>query len=254
MAGSAKSSPDRRGHVRFAARDLSGLRAARVKYGQEIRVIDLSAGGVYFETPGRLTPESTIVLEFSGPTSTTLVPSRVVRCESVATTVFGTRSEGACAFRRLLRLREIVTGATDADKAETADGSDSTNAWLPIVAKFRDGRLAHGFTPDFSPTRTYLHVSTAPRAEQQFVELSELDAVFFLHDSSTPPREELVARDGASYGRKVALRLPSGEEIIGSTLNYSRSTSGVFIHPLESDFGVARVFVTPTGIRHVKFL
>jgi hypothetical protein len=252
MAGSGTSSPDRRGYVRFAARDLSGLRAARVKYGQEIRVIDLSAGGVYFETPGQLTPESTIVLEFAGPTGTTLIPSRVVRCQSVTTTVFGTRSEGACAFRRLLRLREIVTGATAADTAQ--DGSDPANAWLPIVAKFRDGRVAHGFTSDFSPGRTYLHVSTAPRAEPQFVEMSELDAVFFLHDSNVPSREELVAREGAHLGRRVAVRLPSGEELIGSTLNDSRNTSGVFIHPVESAFGVARVFVTPTGIRYVKFL
>jgi len=29
----------------------------------------------------------------------------------------------------------------------------------------------------------------------------------------------------------------------GSTLNYSRHASGIFLYPFDSDFGVARVFV-----------
>ena len=70
MATSRASSTDRRVHPRFAASELRGLHAARVKYGQDISVIDLSSGGVWFETTGPLTPESTIVLEFLGPANT----------------------------------------------------------------------------------------------------------------------------------------------------------------------------------------
>jgi hypothetical protein len=70
-------------------------------------------------------------------------------------------------------------------------------------------------------------------------------------------REPLDSARGTSatpYGRRVALALPSGEELAGSTLNYSRQSSGVFVYPVENDFGVARVFVTQNGIRNLRFL
>ena len=48
------------------ASELRDLRTARVKYGQEVSIIDLSEGGVMLETTGELKPASTIVLEFAG--------------------------------------------------------------------------------------------------------------------------------------------------------------------------------------------
>jgi hypothetical protein len=246
---------ERRNHVRFAASELNGLQGARVKYGHDIEVIDLSASGVLFETAAPLTQASTIVLEFSGPTKTVLIPSRVLRCQSVATIDYRKRSKGACAFKRPLALKDLVTGTTPARRDTPSSLDESVGTSHAIVGKYRDGRLISGYTSDFSPSKTYMHVSRTPSAtEKQLVELTELEALFFMRDSRDTGDVQGAPGTDGTYGRKVALLLPNGEELTGSTLNYSRHTSGVFMYPFESDFGVARVFVTQSGIRNLRLL
>ena len=255
MATSRASSIERRVHPRFAARELRGLHAARVKYGQDITVINLSAGGVSFETAAQLTANATLVLEFLGPGNASLIPSRVLRCQTLPAFNRGTRTKGACSFKRLLRLKDLVTGTTLSLDAELH--IDDVGSWHSVVGKYRDGRLVHGYTSDFSPVKSYMHVSPTPSSkEAQSVSLSELDALFFLRDAAPEDGGDAqTARESAApYGRRVALVLPSGEELFGSTLNYSRNGNGFFIHPSENDFGVARVFVTPGGIRNLRFL
>lgn len=44
-----------RAHPRLRASELPGLKTIRIKYGQDVDVIDLSAGGVRFETTFPLT-------------------------------------------------------------------------------------------------------------------------------------------------------------------------------------------------------
>ena len=254
MATSRASSIERRVHPRFAARELRGLHVARVKYGQDITIINLSAGGVSFETAAQLTANATLVLEFLGPANASLIPSRVLRCQRPPAFESAARARGACAFRRLLRLKDLVTGTTLPFDELSLEG---TASWQEVVGKCRDGRLVRGYTRDFSPLRTYLHVSPAPAAkESQFVSLNDLDALFIMRDPAPADGGDAVmAREsGTPYGRKVALVLPSGEDLVGSTLNYSRDGNGFFIHPSDNDFGVARVFVTQRGIRSVRFL
>jgi hypothetical protein len=249
------SAADRREHVRFAARELNGLRSARVKYGETIDVIDLSAGGVLFETATPLTHEATIVLEFSGPTKTVLIPSRVVRCQSLRKPDYSVRSQGACVFRRPLGLKDLVVGSTPQD-AGGANDDGAAGTWQPVIGKYRDGRLINGYTSDFSPSKPSLHVAPAPSAKDaSFLELTELDALFFLRDGGGDDVSTTdESREAAPHGRKVAFVLPSGELLTGSTLNYSRHSSGVFVYPVERDFGVSRVFVTHSGIRNLRLL
>jgi hypothetical protein len=57
-----------------------------------------------------------------------------------------------------------------------------------------------------------------------------------------------------ALGRKVAIPLPNGKEIIGSARNYSRSSSGFFVESLDEDSGTLRVFVTAAGVRSVRFV
>jgi hypothetical protein len=233
---------ERRGHLRFAARELNGLRGARVKYGQAIDVIDLSAGGVLFETAALLTHEATIVLEFSSSTKTVLIPSRVVRCRNLRRADYSVTSQGACAFKRPLALKDLVIGTPEAPTALSQ----------PVIMKCRDGRIVSGYTSDFSTAKSHVHLSPSrsTAATDRFA-LSELDAIFFLRDGA-----DTNDADGrtAPHGRKVALVLPSGEELTGSTLNYRRDSSGVFVYPFERDFGVDRIFVTPHGIHQLRLL
>jgi hypothetical protein len=255
MATSRASSTDRREHPRFTALALRGLQGARVKYGQDITVLNLSAGGVWFETTGKLSPDSTIVLEFLGPANSALIPSRVLRCQTVPSIERTARIKGACAFKRLLRLKDLVTGTTLPIDAELS--IDDAGQWQAVVGKYRDGRLIHGYTSDFSPSKSHLRIAPArsPK-EAQSVAVSELDALFFMQDAVPAGVGDaaIVRESAAPYGRKVAMILPSGEELVGSTLNYRRDGNGFFIHPSDGDFGVARVFVTPSGIRTLRFL
>jgi hypothetical protein len=242
------------------ASELRGLRTARVKYGQEVSVIDLSEGGVLFETTGELKPDSTIVLEFAGASRTYLVPSRVLRCHDLGTFDNNPRLEGACAFRRPLPIEDLVGAALEPERAMpnalTTDAS-SWAGWQHVVGKYRDGRTVRGYTNDFSPMKPYLHVSPTPFADEtKFVSLIHLDALFFLPDPNTPGHEweALEQTASATRGRRVAMTLPNGKEMIGTTLTYSREGSGFFVRPLDRHAGPTRVFVTQSGIRSIRFL
>lgn len=243
-----------RAHRRFRANELRGLRAARVKYGQEVSVIDLSEGGVLFETDGELRPDSTIVLEFLGATRTFLVPSRVVRCRSLESMDNRARSSGACAFRRPLPIDDLV-GASSPSAAAPALAYPSNDAgWQQVIGRFRDGRFVRGYTNDFSPKKPYLHVSVAPGSEQaQFVSVVQLDALFFMRDTESTATHN-AAETSSVHGRRVALSLPNGDEMIGATLNYKFNGGGFFVHPLDGGHETARVFVTQSGVRSVRFL
>ena len=255
MATTTFPASERRGHVRFAACELNGLRGARVKYGQTIDVIDLSAGGVLFETTAPLSHDATLVLEFSGPTKSVLIPSSVVRCHSINGPGNASRTQGACAFKRPLVLKDLVTGA-EIDLTTPSTHEDETEiGWQPVIGKYRDGRLISGYTNDFSPSKTHLHVSSARSdAQAEFLELTELEAIFFLRESTGTSSGDRTRDAGTPSGRKVALVLPSGEQLTGATLNDSRHTSGVFVYPCDGDFGVARVFVTQNGIHNLRLL
>jgi hypothetical protein len=145
----------------------------------------------------------------------------------------------------------------DTSRLEQANLPDATPAgWHQVVGRYRDGRLVRGYTSDFSPSRTYLHISPVPGDDvAQFVSLIQLDALFFVRDArAAVSGEEGTPPGSAPRGRKVALALPNGSELIGSTLNYTADGSGFFIHPLDSQSGATRVFVTQSGIRNVRFL
>ena len=158
---------DRRGHLRLGPDDVRWLRSARLKYGPDVRVIDISIGGILVETEGQLRPDSNIVFELSGPMSSILVPSKVLRCRAAAFDEVK-RYRGACAFKRPLEIPDllkqaIAKGAPAA--AQVAPEKVASGAkWQKVVARFRDGRLVRGYTADFHPSKPQLHLSTEPHS------------------------------------------------------------------------------------------
>ena len=89
---------ERRGHLRLGLDDVRWLRSARLKYGPDVRVLDISMTGILVETEGQLRPDSNIVFELSGPVSSILVPSRVLRCRTASLGEI-LKYQGACAFK-----------------------------------------------------------------------------------------------------------------------------------------------------------
>ncbi len=242
-----------RAYRRFSSSELSGLRTARVKWGPEVSIIDLSAGGVRFEIPAELAPSSTVVLEFSGPTKTVLRTAQIVRCQSLHPIDSPARSEAACAFRRPFPVADFAGHA-----AEDRPAQPDQRAWQQVVGKYRDGRLIRGYTSDFSPMNPYLHISPTPQAEgSEFVSMMNLDALFFGRDARRADVED-VEPSGPDIvpanGRRVAVPLPNGTEIVGSARSYSRNAAGFFVESFDEASGTFRVFVTAGGIRSVRFV
>jgi hypothetical protein len=248
---------DRRGNLRLGPDDVRWLRSARLKYGPDVRVIDISRGGILVETAGQLRPDSNIVFELSGPMSSILMPSKVLRCR-VASFDDVMRYQGACAFKRPLEIPDLVKDAMakQAAAAPQAAPKAPLKSWQKVIARFRDGRLVRGYTTDFHPSKPQLHLSAEPNSsETLFLHLSQLKALFFVRDfTGDQMRVDCQAFGETPQGRKVAVTFNDGETLIGSTLGYRGEGNGFFMHPADTKSNNLRVFVAPGATQEVRFL
>jgi PilZ domain len=248
---------DRRGHMRLGVDDVRWLRSARLKYGPDVRVIDISIGGILVETEGQLRPDSNIVFELAGPVSSVLMPSRVLRCRAASFNEV-MRYQGACAFKRPLEIPQLLKQAmeTRTSPARVVPSTGASGAWQKVVARFRDGHLVRGYTADFHPSKPQLHLSTEPHSSDTlFLKLSQLKALFFVRDFvGDQMRVERHDFGATPQGRKVAVTFHDGEILLGSTLGYKGEGHGFFVHPADPRSNNLRVFVAPGSTREVKLL
>lgn len=70
---------DRRHAVRHAASDR-GIAGARVRPGNDVDIVDVSAGGMLVESDRRLLPGACVDVQLDTPGRTVVVRGRVVRC------------------------------------------------------------------------------------------------------------------------------------------------------------------------------
>ena len=247
---------NRRSEVRLSAEDASWLRGARLKYGTEVRVVDVSTGGILVESEP-LEPGANIVFELSGPKGTLLVPSRVLRSRAI-TNEPKPSYHVACAFKRPLSIETLAAVAQDQKSVparEPAPAPSSRVSWQRVVARFRNGRLVRGYTNDFHPSKAHLHLTPGDGASDPiFVAMAQLKAVFFVRDfAGDPTRVDQNDFKGASSGRKIEVAFQDGEVLLGTTLAY-REGGGFFVHPADAGSNNMRVFVAPGATLHVRFL
>jgi len=248
---------ERRGHLRLSAEDVRWLRGARLKYGPDVRVIDISPGGILVETEDPLRPDANVVFELAGPASSILVPSRVLRCR-LASFDEVARYQGACAFKRPLAIPDLVREAVTPQPRPAAHVSPKSAAaatWPKVIARFRDGRLVRGYTNDFHPSKPQLHLSAAPHSSDTlFLQLSQLKALFFVREfEGDPTHVDRTELEGTPHGRKVAVTFNDGEVLLGSTLGSRGPDSGFFVHPADPRSNNLRVFVPPGSTQQVRF-
>jgi len=256
---------ERRGHMRLGRDDVRWLRSARLKYGPDVRVIDISRGGILVETDGQqLRPDANIVFELAGPTNSILMPSKVLRCRAASFDEV-MRYQGACAFKRPLEIPDLIKRAVARNTATMgslaswnggAAKSGANVSWQKVVARFRDGRLVRGYTADFHPSRPQLHLSTEPHStDTLMLQLSQLKALFFVRDfAGDQNRVDRQDFGAALQGRKVAVTFNDGETLLGSTLSHRGEGSGFFVHPADPRSNNLRVFVAPGAVQQVRFL
>jgi len=104
----AQMNSERRAHRRLTISELSWLNHARIKYGPDVSLIDLSAGGAQIETTSyALQPGTAVVIELAAGERTWPVPARVLRCH-IATLVPHTTYRGALAFKRPFDFQDIA--------------------------------------------------------------------------------------------------------------------------------------------------
>ena len=104
---------ERRTEPRFTPADLRHRLAARYKYGEPVTLVDLSVGGVQFETPQLVRPDTEIELEIidSRTREISQVVSRVLRANVSAVTGGRIRYRAACAFKRPLSHPTLLVPA-----------------------------------------------------------------------------------------------------------------------------------------------
>jgi hypothetical protein len=105
---SSSAGADRRAHRRLPVAELSRLNHARIKYGPDVSLIDLSAGGAQIETTSyALQPGSAVVIELAAGERTWPVPARVLRCQ-IASLAPHPIYRGGLVFKRPFDLQEIA--------------------------------------------------------------------------------------------------------------------------------------------------
>jgi hypothetical protein len=106
-----KTGRERRAYLRHRQQDLRWIRLARLRFGQGVSLVDLSAGGVLLDSPVALGPDSVLALEIIGVGLEAVVPFRVLRCEVGGLSAAGLTYRGACEFTRPIELPGFATQA-----------------------------------------------------------------------------------------------------------------------------------------------
>jgi hypothetical protein len=256
---------DRRSEVRLSAEDATWLRGARLKYGADVRVIDVSSGGILIESDGVApAPRSTVVFELTGPKGTILAPARVLRTEVTRSGSYP-RYQAACEFKRPLSIDALAVVSQDQAVARkraktpqpaSASAASQRATWQRVVARFRTGHVVRGYTNDFHPSKPHLHLTPEDRTgEAMFVSLAQLKAVYFVRDfTGDPSRVDRNDFQDAGHGRKVEVAFEDGEVLLGTTLSYRPDGSGFFVQPADAGSNNMRVFVLPGATKHVRFV
>jgi hypothetical protein len=265
---------NRRTHRRLTPDDVQWLRTARLKYGAQVRIIDISAGGMLIEAEDPPPAGSRIVFELTGPERTMLVACRVLRCDPL-TDDSRPRFRVGCAFVRPLDLPELAGDARLDDAAGDIVAVESPGAlrdadpqppsgrtaalgtaWQKVIVRYRDGQLLRGYTNNFHTDRAQLHLSHEPcSGETVMVPLSRVKALFFVREFAGNPRHvERPDFQGRAPGRKLEITFHDGEVLVGSTISFRQDGNGFFVHPADPSSNNLRVFVVLGAIQHLRFL
>jgi hypothetical protein len=282
---------DRRAHRRYSAAELDWLRSCRLKSGQRVELVDLSATGALFETNQPLRPGVRSSLEIVGRgLGAATAGFRLLRCE-ISSLEHGTIYRSACVFDSDLALPASSSPASaapaeasprprDKDEPRVVPASEAqleqalrnarsepaapprdTALWNKLVARYLDGRLVKGYSLDFLPSRGLFHVvplndvGDPVDRSHVVIPLGQLKAAFFVRDfAGNPAYVGRTSFERWPAGRRLEVTFLDGEVIVGSTLSYREGGAGFFVTPADTESNNVRLFVVSTATRSVRFL
>jgi hypothetical protein len=130
--------------------------------------------------------------------------------------------------------------------------------WKRIVVRFIDGKLLRGYSNNFHPDASHLHLCAEINCtadERLFVPIARLKALFFVRDlTGNAEHVDSNSFDHTPRARKLEVTFRDGEVMAGSTLNYKPNGQGFFLTPANSRGNNERVFVVLAAVRHLRFL
>jgi hypothetical protein len=103
---------DRRRDRRRQRGELPWLWSAKLPWGTEVTLVDVSKSGVQIETTSRVTLGSTLDLQFVGQNTNVSVPARILRSDVAEVNGLGVRYRVAASFNRDFELMEPQPGST----------------------------------------------------------------------------------------------------------------------------------------------
>ena len=144
----APSKPsDRRRATRHNRDAVPWLWSAKLPWGTEVTLVDVSKTGVLVETTSRITLGSTLDLQFLGQNTNVSVPARILRSDVAQVDALGVKYRVAAAFNRDLELLEPCEDASDVSVKPAALAEmlarvladvDSGSGPLALRARFED--------------------------------------------------------------------------------------------------------------------
>ncbi|HOG30347.1 MAG TPA: hypothetical protein PLT35_13810 [Vicinamibacterales bacterium] len=128
-----------------------------------------------------------------------------------------------------------------------------------VVVRFADKHAAKGFTNDFFPGRESFHLSPASEsgAEPVVIRVSDLKAVFFVHDlAGNREKTDRKEFDPAhpAVGRRIKVVFKDGEVFVGTTHGYQPGRQGFFVVPADATSNIQRCYVVTAATESVSFL
>jgi hypothetical protein len=128
-----------------------------------------------------------------------------------------------------------------------------------VVLRYRNGKLAKGFTQDFFPNKDRFHLIPANKSSAPAIEVSmkDLKAIFMVRDFNGNPqykeRKKYLEGEKPS-GQKMEVTFTDGEVMVGSTLGYDTKRSGFFLFPADPESNNIRVFAVSSAVAKVRHL
>ncbi|HEY7500064.1 MAG TPA: hypothetical protein VH740_16200 [Vicinamibacterales bacterium] len=99
-----KTGAERRAALRRAHEDLPWLSTAKLGWGTDVALVNISTSGVLMETGSKFLPGSTTELHLTGPSTEMIVPVRFVRSDVARIDRLGVKYHAAAAFDREIDL------------------------------------------------------------------------------------------------------------------------------------------------------
>lgn len=146
-----------------------------------------------------------------------------------------------------------------------APEDDPGNAKL--VAHFKDGQIAKGFSRDFDPGRDSFHIVRREGrvASSQEIRLDDLKALFHVktwgrkdrhrgRDVSRFPEEPGTDGPPAVSSVKTVLEFYDGEKIFGYSVDYDPNRRGFYLLPADPQDNNQKIFVLTSSLVNIQFL